>query len=236
MPIPLLIAIAFFIGFFIESIIGFGGGLIAYGILGFFMDIKTMVLAGLYIGTCSSAFILLTDHRSFSKEIFLKNFPICLVGVMIGSFIFSKLDSKTILLIFATTSIILSAKVLFFDDIKFPKLFKNILLLTGGTAQGLFGIGGPFVVNAIKNDFNHKSQLRSTMAVFFVVLNLIRFIQLGIQKTITIGFFSDVWWTIFPVFIAIYFGYKAHKKISEKFFKKLVGAMTLFAGIVFLFK
>ena len=73
MPIPILITIFFCLGFFIESIIGFGGGLIAYAILGFFMDIKQMILSGLYIGTCSSAYIIVTDHKSFSKKIFFKN-------------------------------------------------------------------------------------------------------------------------------------------------------------------
>ncbi len=38
MSIILLIATSFSFGFFIESIVGFGGGLIAYSILGFFMN------------------------------------------------------------------------------------------------------------------------------------------------------------------------------------------------------
>src|SRR3989338_5170070 len=228
MTIPLLIAIAFSLGFFIESIIGFGGGLIAYAILGFFMDTKNMILSGLYIGTCASAYILITDHKSFSKKIFFLSLPVCFLGTIIGVIIFTKLNSETILLIFAILSIILSIKVIFFDKIKIPKLFKNLLLSIGGISHGLFGIGGPFVVNAVKEEFKNKSELRSTMAVFFVALNIVRFCQLFIQKTITIGFFTDVWWTIFPVFIAIFFGFKAHLRISENIFKKLVGTMTFF--------
>ena len=236
MSISVLIAIAFSLGFFIESIIGFGGGLIAYAILGFFMDIKQMVLCALYIGTCSSTYILITDHKSFSKKIFLTSLPICLIGTLFGSYVFSKINSNIMLILFGALSITLSIKVLFFDDVKFPKLFRNGLLSIGGISHGLFGIGGPFVANAIKDDFSNKSELRTTMAVFFVSLNVIRFCQLSIQQEIHSSLFKEIWWTIIPVFISIYAGFKAHLKISENIFKKLIGAMTLFSGIVFLFK
>jgi hypothetical protein len=236
MTIPLLIAIAFSLGFYIESIIGFGGGLIAYSILGLFMDIKSMVLVGLYIGTCASAYIVITDHKSFSKKVFLSTLPVCFLGTIIGVLIFTKIDSKTMLIALGGLLIILSTKIMFFDNLKFPKLFKNSLLAIGGISHGLFGIGGPFVVNAVKDDFKSKSELRTTMAVFFVSLNIVRFIQLFAQKTISIGFFSQIWWTIIPVFVAIFLGFKAHLRISELFFKRMIGAMTFFAGIVFLLK
>lgn len=236
MLIPLLIALFFSIGFFVESIVGFGGGLIAYSFLGFFMDIKQMVLVGLYIGTCASLYILITDHKSFSKKIFFQSMPICFLGTMIGTLIFSKIDSKTMLILFGALAIILSAKVIFFDKIKFPALLKNTLLLAGGLSTGLLGLGGPFIVNALKDSFKGKSELRTTMASIFVAMNIVRTIQLSIQGEINLELFKDTWWTLIPVLIAIYFGYKAHLKISETFFKKMIGAITLFSGIVLLFK
>jgi len=236
MSIPLLIAIAFSLGFFIESIIGFGGGLIAYAILGFFIDVKHMVLAGLYIGTCSSAMIFLSDKKSFSRSILIKSLPICLLGTMIGVFVFSQISSKTMLIILGAVSIILSAKIIFFDKIEFPKIFNSALLLVGGVAQGLFGIGGPFVVNAIRKSFQNKSELRTTMAAFFVTFNLVRITQLSITKHLPIELFKEIWWVIIPIFFIIQIGFKIHVKIKEEFFKKLIAAMTLFSGIVFLFK
>ena len=75
MSVALLIATSFSLGFFVESIVGFGGGLIAYAILGFFIDLKIMILAGLYIGTISSTYIAYTDFKSFDKKIFPWNMP-----------------------------------------------------------------------------------------------------------------------------------------------------------------
>ncbi len=236
MPTALLITFAFAVGFFIESIIGFGGGLIAYAILGFFIDIKNMVIAGLYIGTCSSAYIIYSDHKNFNKKTFFSSLPICFLGTLIGAFAFAKISSDTLFTILGILSIILSGKVIFFDNLKFPKFFKKFLLFFGGVTHGILGIGGPLFVNALKPEFKTKSELRTTMASLFVTFNLIRFAQLLIQKEIEPSFFFNIWWSIIPIFFTIFLGFKIHLKIDEKFFKKLVGTMTLFAGIVFLFK
>lgn len=236
MSLSILIAISFSLGFFVESIIGFGGSLIAYAILGFFIDTKQMILWALYIATCASIYIVITDHRSFSRKIFMNSLPTCLLGTMIGVLIFTKVSSHALLIGFGALSIILSAKVIFFDDIKFPKLLRSLLLLLGGISQGVFGIGGPFLANSLKGDFKTKSEMRTTMATFFIVLNIIRFIQLSIENQIHYEQFQGIWWVIFLVFVGIYFGFKAHLKISEAFFKRMIGTMTFFAGIVFLLK
>jgi len=236
MSVALLIATSFSLGFFVESIIGFGGGLIAYSILGFFMDLKEMILAGLYIGTCSSAYILYTDYKSFDKKVFKSIIPLCIIGTIFGAFLFVQLSATILSAIFGAILILLSIKIMFFDKYVFPKIFKNNLILVGGISQGAFGIGGPFWVNALKNDFKNKSALRSTMAAAFVAFNLIRVTQLSLQGQLKLDFFLNIWWTIIPIFCAIKLGHLVHLKISEEVFKKGIALMTIFAGLKFLSK
>lgn len=236
MSVALLIATSFSLGFFVESIIGFGGGLIAYAILGFFIDLKEMIIAGLYIGTCSSAYIFYTDYKSFDKKNFRKVMPLGIIGTMLGAFLFAKLSSEILAFVFGIVLILLAIKIMFFDHYTFPKIFKKKLFLIGGVSQGAFGIGGPFWANALKGDFKDKSGLRTTMASFFVFFNLIRITQLSIQNQIKLEFFSDIWWTIIPIFVAIKLGHLVHLKISEELFKKGIALMTIFAGLKFLSK
>ncbi len=231
----ILIAISFSLGFFVESIIGFGGGLIAYSILGFFLDLKKMILAGLYIGTLSSAYIAFTDFKSFNPKILQKIAPICLFGTIFGVSIFSHFPSQILSIIFGVLLILLAIKTIFFDQFIFPKLFKTKLLLIGGISQGAFGIGGPFVANALKNDFKNKSEFRATMAIFFVVFNFVRVAQLGWQNELKLDFFAQIWWCPIPIFCAIKLGHLVHLKISENIFKKGIGLLTIFAGLKFLF-
>lgn len=234
MTIALLIATSFSIGFFIESIIGFGGGIIAYAILGFFMDVKQMILSGLYIGTCSSAMIIASDYKNFSAKIYITTIPVCIAGTILGVYGFTIFSSEVLSAILGILLIFLALKTAFYDHIKPPRYLKNLLLLIGGSSQGMFGIGGPFFVNALKPEFPSKSHLRVTIASFFVSFNIVRFFQLLYNDTITSSYFFDIWWTIIPIGFTIYLGFKIHTKLNEDLFKKGIGVMTMISGIFFL--
>ena len=234
MSVAILIATFFSLGFFVESIIGTGGGLIAYSFLGFIIDIKEMILAGLYIGTCSSSYIAYTDHKSFNKKLFISIIPLCLLGTMIGVFIFSKFSVSMLAGLLGLLLLLISIKTMYFDHLILPKIFKSKLLFIGGISHGAFGIGGPFVINALRKDFKNKSELRTTMAVYFAAFNFIRIIQLSIQGQIHLDFLSKIWWTVIPVFIAVKLGHKVHLKISEEFLKKMIAILTFLAGLKFL--
>ena len=236
MSFALLIATSFSIGFFIESIIGLGGGLVAYFILGFFIDLKEMVIAGLYIGTLSSLYIVYTDPKSLDQKLFGSITPLALAGTILGAYIFSRLSTEALSLFLGSLLILLAIKTMCFATFTFPKIFRNKLIFIGGISHGAFGVGGPFIVNAIKNDFSNKSSLRTTMALFFITFNIIRVIQLKLQNQLNFDFFTEIWWTILPVFFMIYVGYRVHLKISENLLKKLVGLITILAGINFILK
>lgn len=229
-------ALCFSIGFFFESIFGFGGGLIAYSILGFLVDVKNMVLAGLYIGTLSSLYIAISSRAYFDKKIFIKLLPISLIGSVAGVYIFLYFSERILLVFFGFILLILSIRLIFFDKYKIPKFVKHKFLFFGAISQGAFGIGGPFIVSVINDDFKSKSALRATMALYFVFCNIIRIIQMYFSKILKIDFFAGILWTIIPVFIAIFFGHKVHLKISDKTFKLGVAIITLMASINFMFK
>ena len=232
--IPIIIAISYTLGFFLESMLGFGGGLIAYAILGFFIDVKQIVLVGLYIGTCASAYIAISDWQSFDGKNFFSKIPICLLGTIIGTFVFGYVNTGSLAFWLGVLLIFLSLKIAFFDNIKLPRIFEAKLLLIGGIAHGMFGMGGPFVVNALKDNFKNKSHLRTTMAVFFVFFNIIRFTQLSITGHLDWSLIGTIWWAVIPVFIAIKLGHIFHLKISEEQFKKMIAVITICAGIKFL--
>ena len=132
--------------------------------------------------------------------------------------------------------LLLVIRMIFFEKYEFPKYVKNKFLIIGAISQGAFGIGGPFIVNAIRNDFKSKSSLRATMAVYFVFCNILRIAQMFFASKLEIDFFVGISWTIIPVFIAIYFGHLVHLKIKDNVFKNGVAIITLLASINFLFK
>ena len=236
MNLFILIALFFSIGFFFESIFGFGGGLIAYSFLGLFMNIKDMIIAGLYIGTISSAYIAWGSFKDFDIKIFKKLILVSVIGAVIGTYIFILFSSQILAIFFAIILLILSIRLLFFEKYKIPKLVKGKFLLIGAIAQGSFGVGGPFVVSAISDDFKNKSALRATMAMFFLFSNLLRFFQLLMLNALKTNFFKDIYWTIIPVLVAIFLGHKVHLKISGKHFKIGIATITILASLNFIYQ
>jgi uncharacterized membrane protein YfcA len=150
--------------------------------------------------------------------------------------IFSKFSTEILSFIFGALLLLLATKNIFFEHYIFPKFFKSKLIFLGSLSQGIFGVGGPFLVNALKNDFKNKSHLRTTMAVFFLTFNLIRIVQLKITSDLNADFFLNIWWTIIPVFFAIKIGHLIHLKTSELIIKKFITTLTIIAGIKFLSK
>jgi len=237
MELFIVIAIVFFLAFFAESILGFGGLIISFTILSFFIDTKDMIFLGLYAATIASIFVVITDYKSFSRKVFLQMFPIALIGTVIGVFLFSSSSNLILLKVFAVFLILVALKSIFFDTITFKSsMLQKSILFIGGVLQGMYGTGGPFSVVAIKDRFRHKSELRTTMAVFFIVFNSIRAIQLTIQNSFDFSIISQFWWLLFPIAVAIFIGYKVHVNVPENSFKKIVNWVILVAAIVLLLK
>lgn len=237
MELGIIIALIFFTAFLIESVFGFGGLIISFTMLSFLIDTKDMIFLGLYVGTIASAFVIITDHKSFSKKVFLKIFPIALTGTILGVLLFSFLSDIILLKIFALFLFVFSIKSLFFDKNKKPNiLLQKTFLFFGGFLQGLFGTGGPFTVIAIRDKFSNKSELRTTMAFFFITFNIIRVIQLTLQNSSDYTYIASYWWLAFVLIFAITIGYKIHLKVNEHYYKIGINVLILLASIILFFR
>lgn len=233
MELVIIIFLAFFIAYVIESIFGFGGLVISITILSFFMDIKELIYIGMFIGIIASLSVLLTDNKSFSKKVFIYLFPLAFLGTVIGVFLLSSLSNQIVLKVFGVFLFAFAIKSLFFENMNIKdKLFQNMFIFIGEITQGIFGTGGPFTVMGIKDKFKSKSELRTTMAVFFILFNIIRIIQLWIQDSLNYYPILNYWWISIAVILGILIGYIPHLKISEKYFKKGINVLLLFASII----
>lgn len=248
-----LIALFFCIGFFCESIFGFGGALIAYALLGFFMDIEEMIITGLYISTISSLYIAFTSRKYINLFLLEKLVPTALFGTSIGSIIFGHGDSNLLAFLLALILFFLGFKILyqnhlnkiktksskfitFFKNDKIPNISKNKFLIIGALAQGAYGTGGPFVVNALQDDFKSKSEVRANMAIYFLACNILRILYIMSINKMPYQFIINISWTIIPVLIAIYLGHFIHQKINDQYYKKGIAIITIIAGTNFIIK
>ena len=230
--ITIYITLALLFGFFIESIFGFAGTVISFAILGFFVDIKTLVTLILYVATIASIFVVATDKHAFSKKEYFIMVKLAIPGAIIGALLFKYLSSEALLKILAV--FLLGLALQSFFEPKFKNASKKLLLFTSGIIHGIFGLGGVVAIGTMKNSFAHKSQLRVTFAFFFITLNIIRAIQYFLQDTLAYAEIVEFWWIPAPLFFVIWLGHKVHLKISENLFKKGISVLLLISGIFFL--
>lgn len=233
---PLLLSVCFFTGYLIESTFGFGGAIIALGLLAYFIDIKDILYLVLYGASCASLFVLLSDYKKLNLKELYRVYIFALPGILIGSYLMTVLSSGLLLNIFSIFLIAFSIKNLIGKEFNFPPIISKSFLFSGGVIQGIYGTGAPFILMGTRNTLTDKSEIRSTIAMFLLSTNIIRLIQFYIMGDLEIRQISDHWWIAFPIAIAVAIGYFLHKKISDKFFKKGIMVLLLIVGIAYLIK
>jgi uncharacterized membrane protein YfcA len=219
----------------IESIFGFGGTIIFLGISGFFFDFNSLLKLAMIVGLSSGLAVLIQSYKYVSFNHLIKILIYTIPGALIGTYFISYFASDILIKIFAIILIIYGCFNLFFPDIRFPQFLKNFFVILGGFIQGIYTIGGPFVLMGYKDYFSSKQELRSTMAGYFFIINTLRaifFMFLG-------GSYLEIVKIYYPiallVMLSVWLGYFIHKQIPEILFKKLIIIAITLIGVLILF-
>ncbi len=219
----------------IESIFGFGGTIIFLGISGFFFDFNSLLKLAMIVGLSSGLAVLIQSYKYVSLNHLTKILIYTIPGALIGTYFISYFASDILIKIFAIILIIYGCFNLFFPDIRFPQFLKNFFVILGGFIQGIYTIGGPFVLMGYKDYFSSKQELRSTMAGYFFIINSLRaifFMFLG-------GSYLEIVKIYYPiallVMLSVWLGYFIHKLIPEILFKKLIIIAITLIGVLILF-
>jgi uncharacterized protein len=235
MPNFSIIATIACLAYGIESIFGFGGTIIFLGLSGFFYDFNSLLKLAMIVGLSSGLAVLIQSYKYLSWQHLAKILIMTIPGALLGTLLISSLASEWLVKFFALLLIIYACFNLFLPNILIPDILKKVLVILGGFIQGVYTIGGPFVLMGYKDHFSSKQELRSTMAGYFFIINSLRvvfYILLG-------GSYLEIVAAYYPialmVMISVWLGYLVHRKISEVLFKKLIIIAILIIGIIILF-
>lgn len=234
--ISVIVTISIFVAYFIESVFGFGGTVLALAAINNFVDIKEAILIVAYAAICSSSFILITGYKHFSLHHLVKIYTYALPGVILGTLIFLWLSPVLLLKFFAIFLIIYSVYALWKPNFEMPPLVSRAILFLSGVIQGIYGTGGPFMLMAYGHELKDKSELRTIVAAFLLFGNVFRLIQMSLMGELDSAVFYNYWWIAIPIAMAIGLGFILHVNIKDDLFKKGVLGLMLIAGIAFLMK
>tara|TARA_B100000674_G_scaffold489012_1_gene502181 strand:- start:489 stop:1202 length:714 start_codon:yes stop_codon:yes gene_type:complete len=229
-----VIAIIASFAYGLESIFGFGGTIIFLGLSGLIYDFNSLLKLALFVAISSGFAVLIQSYKHLSWTHLSRILLLTSPGALIGTYLITYLASGLLIKLFAIILIIYGCFNLFFPERVIPNYLKKSLVILGGLIQGIYTIGGPFVLMGYKDTFSSKQELRSTMAGYFFLINLGRAVFL-----IALGEnYEDIVFNYYPVailvMISVWLGYLIHKKIPEILFKKLIILAITLIGILIL--
>jgi uncharacterized membrane protein YfcA len=231
----IVLTIGIFFGFFIQSIIGFAGGLVA---LPFLLCVMPLSEAVSYISIfylISTPIYLVKEWQDVDKQL-LKNLAVSsFFGVLAGIIVlkFGKpLILKKALGIFILLFVVNSLRVE--KDIPSSPKLKPFFGFLGGFFSGVFSTGGPLYVMIVQKETTNVKTFRATM---FGTLGLVTVMRIPVLIIGGVMTMKEVYNSMYvlPFFIlALFLGKKAYLKLDDILIKKIILVLLFVSGIMLL--
>jgi uncharacterized membrane protein YfcA len=229
----IIVSIAVFFGFFVQTVVGFAGSLIALPILLLSIALPDAIAYISIFYIFSSIFLINKEWKNIDFSIISKLAIPTIIGVVIGILVLAftnpmllKKGLGIFIIIYVMYAVLIKA------DFKVGRKSVAILGILGGFFSGVFSTGGPLYVISVKNMAIDVKTFRATMIGIMGLITLVRIPMLSVSGILTLAHWK-VALIIFPVFLlAQYAGKLAYSKINEFYFKKVLLVLLVFSGIV----
>jgi len=238
-----------FAGRFLESVIGFGGTVVALPILAVVtpsLPIHTLVpvLALGNIVCCVG--IVWVGHKDIVWGEYLTILVYAALGLPIGFFAASYAPEVVLrfilgafVVIIALTSIIKSYRQAPEEsDTEGPlmRLYLRVVLVAGGIIHGIFTTGGPLIVIYAARALKTKGLFRVTLGLLWLTLNLVMVAGWLLNDQIPAQAWPLAGLTIPFIILAVFIGDHFHHRLPEATFRKVTYVVLCVAGLLLLYK
>ena len=233
----LLLIIGIFFGFFVQTISGFAGALVALPFLLFVMPLAEAVCYISIFYSIASPIYFYKEWRNMDKELLKKLALTSFIGVLIGS----------IVLLFGEPNILKKALGIFIllfvinnlinkNSKRFGAKVQFILGLFGGFFSGVFSTGGPLYAVIIKSETATVQAFRSTMFGILGIVSIMRISVLAFEGVLTRSELINSLYVL-PFFIlALVLGKMVYLKLNEEFLKKFILGLLFISGFMLIIK
>ena len=232
----ILLSAAIFCGFFVQTVVGFAGSLIALPILLIGLKLPDAIAYISIFYLFSSVSLVYKEWKDIDRTVIMKLGIASAIGVIIGIIVLTY--SKPILLKKALGMFILlyvAYVIVGKTDVKLGNVGNTIFGILDGFFAGVFSTGGPLYVIAVKNTVVEARVFRATMIGVLAMVTAIRIPSLAIGGVLNTNHIK-VSLLILPVFfLAQFLGGHVFLKINEQLFKKVLLGLLCLSGIALIF-
>jgi uncharacterized membrane protein YfcA len=231
-----ILAIAIFCGFFIQSLVGFAGSLVAIPILLFAVKLPDAIAYVSIFYLFSSSYLVYKEWKHIDKSTIVRLILASVIGVVLGVVVLS--FSKPSILQTALGVFILMYVVYAWlgkKELALGKKSNWAFGVLGGFFSGVFSTGGPLYVISVKNTVSEAKTFRATMIGILALITLIRVPALSISGVLDLQHLQMSLIVLPVFFLAQFLGIKCFPKINEVQFKKILLVILSLSGLALIF-
>lgn len=235
--IILITTIGICLGFFVQSMLGFAGALVALPILVIVMPMPEAIATISIFYLFSSIEMIYKNWSNIHFSILLRLTLVSVIGVAAGIYVltfsnpvFLKKILGGFIIVYVIYSIIKYSK-----DIRVPKMTLPLGFL-GGFFAGLFSTGGPLYVISVRNTVTDSKTIRATMMGILGVVSLVRVPMLSINGILTPSLFLHSLKIVPFFYIAQFLGSKVYGQLNENHFKNILLLLLSVSGFLLIIK
>ena len=236
MNFQILFIFIIFLSCILQGIVGFGFALISVPLSLLFFEKSTVVSAVIVISLTMNIFLIKNNPQQVDKKLVFCLFLSSLTGLFIGVKIFQIISIANLQLIAGFLAVGFSMLYIF-RRVNLPN--NKILIVLAGFLSGLLNtstsLSGPPIAILLAGLKVDKLKFKKTLAVFFLLMNIVSLILYFANKIETIKGIELGLTTIPFVLVAGYIGDKISHKISVKKFSKIVFIVIFMSGFYSIF-
>jgi hypothetical protein len=223
---------------FLQGLTGFGFGLIALPLLGFFLDIKVSVPLMILLSIVISLYLSFRLRKNVDLKCAFTLLAASVAGIPLGVYALKQIPPRGL-------SLCVGVIMVAFTSYQFlgrpePRLFgKRLTALAGfcsGVLGGSLGVGGPPVIVFTALQPWSKNQAKATLAAFFAMSGLVIITTQAVSGMIT-GEVIHLYVRALPALVTgIFLGSKAYEHLSDKGYRNLALALVFALGCMMLYR
>jgi uncharacterized protein len=241
-----LLAAILGLGFLVEAVAGFGGTVIALSLGAAHFPIEALLAWFLPLNLALSAYLAIRHRAHVDGGLLARRvFPAMLVGLAAGTALSQVLSAERGTRVFAAIVVVVAVLELARlvaarrdapPSRPIPAPVQLGVLGAAGVVHGLFASGGPLAVAIINRAVATKAQLRATLAVLWMTLNVLVEIRLIANGALGVHTLPTSAALAVPLVAGIVLGEAIHRRVPERPFRYLVAGLLGVTGVLLLLR
>lgn len=226
------ITITSILAFSFEIVFGIAGTILLIMILGFFIDVRLLVVYSLMPQLLVEVIALGRSPKNIDLKVLSAMLAYGAIGALAGAIAFNilphdyfKYALSTMITFFGVLLIMTPGKL------KLPVAIQRLLDVLAGMSQTLFGMCGPLVMTRLLSTFTDKTMIRNYGLGFFLGVNSYRAIAYAIDGSITLEIAKIMVYSAPFLIIALWNANHLHFKINDKIFRRVIAWVIFIGGI-----